>query len=474
MPITFSVPETITVHLGAPDDTSAENVTVPFTDYIKNVASSEIYPTWPENAIRANIYAQVTYALNRIFTQYYPSRGYNFDITNSTQFDQSYVKGRDIFENISRLVDALFNDYIVRQNNIEPIFARYCNGTTTTCPGGLSQWGTVELANQGLGPYDILTTYYGDNINLVENAPVANLPESYPGTPLRLGSSGADVNRIQLNLNRISRNYPAIPKIAYPDGIFGIETENAVRKFQEIFNLTPDGIVGKATWYRIYNLYTTVKRLSELDSEGVSLENVSRQFRTDLSQGDQGSEVRLIQYFLNLLAEFNDFIPSVTIDGIFGPSTVESVRAFQRSMGLPETGIVDRATWDVLYQEYTTTVQGLPPDFRGGGTAVYPGTSLRRGSQGESVRLLQTYLAKIAANNPSIPAVSVTGFFGDETQRAVLAFQQENGIPPRGIVGLITWNAIAEQYQDLALGEEKSPGQYPGYPVAEQPPGGQV
>lgn len=474
MPVTFYVPRTITVHLGAPDDTTAENVTLPFQDYIKNVASSEIYPTWPESAIRANIYAQITFALNRIFTQFYPARGYNFDITNSTAQDQAFVYGRDFFENISQIVDEIFNSYIVRQNNLDPIFARYCDGETSSCPGGLSQWGTVELANQGYGPYEILTYYYGDDINLVTNAPVADVPESYPGTPLQLGSSGADVTRIQLWLNRISRNYPAIPKIAYPDGLFDVDTENAVKEFQRIFNLTPDGIVGNATWYRIYYIFTSVKRLSELDSEGVSVEGVSRQFSTDLSEGDEGGNVRLIQYFLNLIAEFNNFIPTVNIDGIYGPQTVASVTAFQRSQGLPETGVVDQATWDALYSRYTSLVAGLPEDFRGTGAAIYPGTPLRRGISGNNVRQLQTYLSRLADFNSNIPKITPTGSFGPETERAVIAFQREYGLPPRGIVGLSTWNAIAERYNDIILGEDRSTGQYPGYPLSENGQGGQA
>ncbi|MBO5364686.1 MAG: peptidoglycan-binding protein [Clostridia bacterium] len=467
MPVTFFIPENITVHLGAPADSSASNVTVPFAQYIKNVASSEIFPTWPENAIRANIYTQITYALNRIFTEYYRAQGYNFDITNSTQFDQSYVHGRDIFQNISQLVDELFNDYIIREGNLEPIFAQYCNGTTTTCPGGLSQWGTVDLANQGYTPFEILQYYYGDDIGLRFDAPIADVTQSYPGTPLQLGSSGAAVASLQLFLNRISRNYPAIPKIPYTDGFFDVPTEDAVREFQRIFNLTVDGIVGKATWYKIYFLFTTVKRLSELDSEGIQLDVVSRQYRTDLREGDQGENVRLIQYFLSIIAEFNDFIPAPNIDGIYGPNTANAVSAFQESAGLPQTGVIDQSTWDALYSRYASVIAGLPPDYRGGGVPVFPGTALRRGMTGNNVRQLQTFLSKIADFNSSIPKVAITGNFGAETQNAVLAFQREYGLPPRGVVGLSTWNAIAELYNDLVLGEERSPGQYPGTPLAE-------
>ena len=180
------IPEYITVHLGLPDQ-PAENIRVRFIDYIKNVASSEIYPNWPESAIRANILAQISYALNRIYTEYYRSKGYDFDITSTTQFDQKFIPNRDVFENISQIVDDIFNNYVIKRGTVQPYFTQYCNGTTSTCDG-LSQWGTVDLAKQGLVPYEILQRYYGDDIDIVTNAPVANIPESYPGVPLRLGS----------------------------------------------------------------------------------------------------------------------------------------------------------------------------------------------------------------------------------------------------------------------------------------------
>ena len=181
------IPETVTVHLGPPGS-DAPNVTVPFTDYIKNVASSEIYPTWPDAALRANILAQISFTLNRIYTEYYRSRGYPFDITNSTAYDQSFVNGRDIFENISQIVDELFNTYIRRENSIVPLFASYCDGVEVQC-NGLSQWGTVPLAEAGLTPFEILTRYYGGDIRLEQDAPVMGITESYPGTALRLGNS---------------------------------------------------------------------------------------------------------------------------------------------------------------------------------------------------------------------------------------------------------------------------------------------
>ena len=260
------VPEQITVHLGPPN-ADAANVTLPFTDYVKNVASSEIYPTWDESALRANILAIVSFALNRVYTEYYRSRGYSFDITNSTAYDQAFVNGRNTFENIDAIVDDLFNSYIRRQSFVEPLAAKFCNGTTVTCEG-LSQWGSQNLAVQGYNSVQILRTYYGENIEIVANAPIQGLVQSYPGTPIRRGSTGPNVLVIQTSLNRISQNYPAIPKISPVDGIFGSQTENSVRRFQQIFGLTPDGIVGRATWYALVRLYVGVNALSELRSQG--------------------------------------------------------------------------------------------------------------------------------------------------------------------------------------------------------------
>ncbi|MEG2582967.1 MAG: peptidoglycan-binding protein [Oscillospiraceae bacterium] len=463
----FKVPKNIVVHLGVPSDTNAPNVTVPFPSYIKNVASSEIYPTWPENAIRANIYAQISYTLNRIFTEFYRSRGYNFDITNSTQYDQSFVKNRDIFENIGQIVDDIFNDYIVREGNLEPLFTQYCNGTTTKCPGGMSQWGSVDLANAGYTPYKILEYYYGDNISLVTNAPVTDIRETYPGTPLKLGDASRDIKRFQMMLNTISRNYPSIPKIANPDGLFDVETENAVREFQRIFSLTVDGIVGKGTWYKIIFVFNSVMRLSELDSQGINLQDINRQFSTTLEKGARGNSVEVIQLYLNFISEFNDFIPPLKNDGIYGDATENSVKSFQKAYGLPITGAVDNETWDKLYSVYVSTLAGLPADYEPNGAFPYPGKVLRLGMSGEDVKALQTYLALISETYPVIPKITPTGYFGTETQNAVIAFQKEFGLLPRGVVGIQTWTEIANLYVALRNGDEKSFGQYPGYELSE-------
>ena len=367
------VPKNITVHLGAPN-ANAENVTVPFVDYVKNVASSEIYPTWEPAALRANILAIVSFALNRVYTEFYRSRGYPFDITSSTAYDQYFVKGRSYFENVSRIVDELFNDYLRRPGFVEPLAAKFCNGTTVTC-AGLSQWGSQELAQQGQNSTQILRNYYGD-VEIVPDAPIRGNQQSYPGTPLRQGSRGPFVTVIQTELNRISRNYPAIPKIPNVDGIFGLKTEAAVRKFQEIFDLTVDGVVGKATWYALVRLYTAVLSLSELRSQGQQFYAVNWAYPQGLQQGARGDKVRHLQYMLSVLSEFIPQIPELTQDGIFGPNTRNAVIAAQSWLGLPQTGVVDEATWDEIYDQFAGIEnRTLRSDVTFPGT---PGTTLRQ------------------------------------------------------------------------------------------------
>lgn len=349
-PVTPYVPQRITVHLGSPGSNAA-NVTVPFSDYVKNVASSEIYPTWDDSALRANILAIVSYALNRVYTEFYRSRGYDFDITSSTAYDQAFVNGRSYFENVSELVDELFNDYLRRPGFVEPLAAKFCNGTTVTCEG-LSQWGSQNLAQQGYNSDQILRSYYG-NVETVINAPIRGITSSYPGTPLRRGSTGPNVVVLQVALNRISQNYPAIPKIPSADGIFGSRTEAAVIAFQQIFGLTADGIVGPGTWYAIVRLYTAVTELSELRSQGQQFYNINWSPPGGLEVGDSGEKVRLLQYMLSVLSAHISSIPPVTVDGIYGSATQAAVLAAQRRFGLPETGTVGTQTWDEIYDQYS-------------------------------------------------------------------------------------------------------------------------
>ena len=349
-PVTPYVPQQITVHLGPPSS-NVPNVTVPFIDYVKNVASSEIYPTWDESALRANILAITSFALNRVYTEFYRSRGYDFDITNSTAYDQAFVNGRAYFESISRIADELFNDYLRRPSFIEPLAAKFCNGTTVTCDG-LSQWGSQNLAQQGYTADQIIRSYYG-NVETVTNAPIRGITSSYPGTPLRRGSTGPNVVVIQTSINRIAQNYPAIPKIPAVDGVFGNKTEASVVAFQEIFGLTPDGIVGPGTWYELVRLYTAVTRLAELRSQGQQFNSINWSPPNGLSIGDTGDKVKLLQYMLSVLSSHIPSIPPVSIDGIYGTETRAAVLAAQLRFGLPETGTVGQQTWNEIYDQYS-------------------------------------------------------------------------------------------------------------------------
>lgn len=460
--VTPYVPSFITVHLGPPAS-NAENVTVSFSDYIKNVASSEIFPTWEESAIVANVYAQVSFALNRIYLEFYPSQGYNFNITNSTAVDQSFHKGRNIFDNISRAVDELFNDYIRRPGFVEPLAAKYCNGTTTTCDG-LSQWGSQALAEQGYNSVEILRNYYGDNIELVQDAPVMGVRASYPGAPLRLGSTGPDVLVIQSSLNRISQNYPAIPKINPANSIFDENTENAVRKFQSIFNLTQDGIVGKSTWYKLVTLYVGINKLGELESEGQRFFGLPLEYPDAISEGNQGEKVFTLQYMLSLLAEFYQNLPFLEITGKFEEATKNAVVTFQNNNGLPQTGVVDDVTWNAIYRDFIGVVdtvflanqQNMIP------ASPFPGVTLKEGSTGESVTELQQYLNAISLTITSITPMPVTGTFDAATTRAVRQYQEAYGLPVTGEVDQAVWNSIINSYKDVISAVTTSPRQYPG------------
>lgn len=438
------IPETVTVHLGRPD-APAENVTVPFAEYIKNVASSEIYPTWPENAIRANVLAQISYTLNRIYTEYYRARGYDFDITSTTQFDHAFVADREIFENVGQIVDETFNNYIVRRGNIEPFFAQFCDGVRTRC-NGLSQWGSVDLAQSGLDAFQILQYYYGNDIELVTNAPVGENIPSYPGVPLSRGTFGEDVLTIKRQLNRIGRNYPAIPQITDMNSGFDAETEDAVRAFQNIFNLTPDGVVGKATWYKIKEVYGGVKRLSELTSEGLTLSEAERRFPEDLRIGDSGPSIRVLQYYLAFLGYFFPELPPIAITGFFNEETRDAVYTFQRLYGLPVTGIVNRETWNRIQELYNSAVSDLPISYQTVLGAPYPGRFLERGDTGEAVTLIQQNLNRIAASDPAIPPVAVTGVYDEATENAVRALQRQSGFEENGIIGPVLWSDILTRF----------------------------
>ncbi len=282
------VPEFITVHQGSPNDNTAPNYTVDYKNYIKNVASCEIYSTWPESTIRANIFCIISFTLNRIYTEWYRGKGKNFDITSSTAYDHAFNYGRNIYDSISAVVDDIFSTYIRRYGRKQPLLTQYCDGKNVTCPQWLSQWGSKYLGDQGKVPYDILTYYYGNDIELTTAEQVKGSPISYPGYDLDIGSSGEPVKMVQEFLNRIAQNYPLIPKVAV-DGIYGNSTAEQVRVFQGIFNLPKTGIVDYATWYRISDVYVGVSKIAELRSSNVFYPPESR-------SGYRGIEVPHFRY----------------------------------------------------------------------------------------------------------------------------------------------------------------------------------
>lgn len=434
------IPSSIIVHLGAPNDGSAQNVTVPFTDYIKNVASSEIFPTWDDEAIKANIYAQISLALNRIYTEWYPSRGYPFQITNSTQYDQAYVDGRNIYDNISKTVDEIFNMFLRRGGNYEPFFAQYCDGIRTTC-NGMSQWGSQRLAERGYNAIGILRNYYGDTVEIVSTDNIRDAPVSYPGVPLSLGSVGQDVLEMQIQLDRIREDYPLIPEITRLNGRFGSETDSAVRTFQDIFDLNVDGIVGKATWYKISAIYSAVTRLGEIRSEGTGTFIPETPPDEILSIGSSGDNVRFAQFILEYLSFFYRSIPTPVVDGYFGSGTEDAVKGFQRTFGLSADGVVGPATWQTLYSvstEINTEVMEENEEQK------YPGSPLSLGDTGRGVELMKIYYNRIASYYGELAQVAVNDVYDAEFENAIREFQEKYNLDPDGVIGALTWTRIVE------------------------------
>ena len=453
------IPKNITVHLGKPA-ASARNVTVSFRRYIANVASSEVYPTWPESALRANIHCQISLALNRIYTEWYPSRGYSFNITNSTSYDQYYVHGRTVFDVMVRLTDDIFNTYLRKTGTVNPYYSEYCDGKSVTCPG-LKQWGTVTLAKQGKTPLQILKYYYGSNIEIVRTNNIQAIPQSYPGSPLRQGDSGTAVFTLQRQLNRIAKDYPFFGKLTV-DGVFGPRMASTVKTFQRQFNLTADGVVGRQTWYKISYIYVSVKDLAELTSEGETSSGTLSDGSwggTALRTGSTGSAVEQVQFWLNTLAQYESAIPSLAVDGRYGAATASAVRAFQRRYGLTVDGMVGRETWNAIYNEF----RSIQSD--NGTPNAYPGTALREGASGQNVRLVQFWLKIAHTVYSRLNDLTVDGRFGAATTAAVKRFQTYFGLTSDGVVGRTTWNKLYEVYNDIAnklLSSSLRPGEYPG------------
>ena len=459
------VPETITVHLGAPGE-SARNVVVPFAQYIKNVASHEIYPTWPESAIRANILAQISYALNRVYTEYYRARGYDFDITSTTRYDQAYVEDGDIFENISRIVDDIFNNYIVRQGSVEPLFAQFCDGVRTRC-GGLSQWGSVDLAEEGMTPYEILQYYYAvvDLLDLVPcglaHDAVLRQIEDLLKDPHRLlhvlVKDEAVVQRrdggvvlpdaVELPLQGLH----VVAGVAPPQGpprIGGhVPAHRGIHHQIDVSAVVVlQDLVGcHALLCQIYN---GVKQLSELSSEGLTIPEVQRRYAEDLRLGDSGIDVRTVRFYLAFLGYFLPELPMISLSDDFDQELLDAVYTFQRVYGLPVDGVVGRETWNALQTAYQKVLAELPEDYRQFAGEVYPGRFLVRGDRGEQVALMQERLNQISREDETLPSLVVDGIFGPATQQAVLTLQRQLGFDPTGAVGPVLWAQIITQGEE--------------------------
>ena len=450
------IPKKITVHLGKPS-ANVSNVTVGFQEYIANVASSEIYPTWPEQAIRANILAQISLALNRIWTEWYPSRGYAFNITGSPGYDQAYVAGRTVFAVMERITAELFNTYVRRSGDQEPYYTEYCDGKLVTCPG-MKQWGTVDRANEGKSALEILRYYYGSRVQLVTSNNIAAIPSSWPGVTLKRGSTGTSVRILQRQLSRIAKDYPSFGKPEVT-GTFDAATEQCVENFQKQFSLTADGLVGKATWYKVSYIYVSVKDLAELTSEGetaTGTESSGSWPGVVLRRGSGGSEVEQVQFWLSELAQFNSALPDLTVDGSFGAATEKAVKIFQQEQGLTADGVVGQSTWNALYAAWVSMQSDL------GGTA-WPGVVLRRGDTGMDVRLVQYWLRLAAENYAALSSISVDGNFGAATQRAITGFQTLFGLTADGLVGRATWNKLNEVALAVAnqiVEPDVAPGQF--------------
>lgn len=370
---------------------------------------------------------------------------------------------------MERITDDIFNTYVRRTGTVEPYYTEYCDGKTVTCKG-MKQWGTVDRANAGMNALQILRYYYGNNIEIVRTTNIQSIPESYPGSPVRRGDSGKYVRIIQRQLTRIAKDYPFFGKPGV-DGVFGEATENVVKAFQKQFNLTRDGVVGRSTWYKISYIYASVKDLAELTSEGEKPDgsqdtiNGSGYPGSPLRVGATGNSVEQLQFWLQQLGEFDPALPNLSVDGTFGSGTEAAVRAFQKKYGLLEDGVVGRATWDAVYLQY----QSLQNDINNSSNG-YPGSPLRNGSRGDSVRKIQFWLRIVASNYSSITAPTVDGVFGAGTEASVRAFQREFGLTADGVVGSATWQKMYEIYGDVTnqlLAPNQRPGTYPGSPLRQ-------
>ena len=462
------IPNFVTVHLGRAEN-QAPNVRVPFIDYVKNVASHEIFDTWPEQTLIANIYCIVSLTLNRVFTEFYRKRGLNFDITATTHMDQKYTHHGTIGGRISAVVDRIFNNYLAIVGHLEPFLSLYNDGVVANFPGRLSQWGSMfDARDRGMNAWQIIRKYYPQNLELRQCNHFSGPLESWPGSPLSQGSQGEAVRTMQRYLNRILGRYTNTI-ISPTDGIFGPSTRNSVLLFQQIYNLPHTGVVDRATWYQIGRIYGIEKALWEMNSEGIRIGIGRTPPTVTIREGATGARVTELQFLLDFIGMYYDEIPFVAETSRFDRLTTDAVRAFQRLFGLTADGAVGPATWRKLYEVYwgiidnAPTQPPIPAPEDPPNMPPYPGTVLRVGSSGESVRLVQQALNRLSTAVPGIPQLAEDGDFGAQTRDAVIAFQRIFGLTIDGTVGPVTWNRLMREYLNLQP-EGPTPPEIPPYP----------
>ncbi len=461
------IPEFIIVHIGCPGD-DGEVLAVPFIDYIKNVSCSSVYPTWSREAICANVHSIISFTLNRIYTDWYKSKGYGFDITSSSEDDQMYVKGRNLFRNVCDIVDEIFYTCI-RVNGFSQPFLAKCYNFSNCSGRSLSRWGSFDLAEDGFGALDILKKYYGDNIELVNVDDVGGIINRNPQRNLSVGSVGDDVRFIQKALNTIAKQYVGISKILNEDGIFGENTRRAVRDFQRIFNLDADGIVGVKTWNKISLLYALIKKI--FDNSNNIEEIIRNAFPMEL--GSKGEDVKNIQKSLNFIFKKYGSFDKLDEDGYFGEKTRDAVKEFQKRFGLVVDGIVGKDTIDrIKYveknindlsmfvpnvsddnEEFIEDIKQLKDDFRLILSLEEIEIPMKFGDQGENVKSLQRELNNLSKYYGFLEKLDEDGIFGPKTKETILKFQKRFGLNVDGIFGeeslkkLVSLNKALEELQ---------------------------
>ena len=454
----ITIPEFITIHIGEPSE-CGEILTIPFIDYIKNVSCCCVYPTWREEALRANIYAITSFALNRIYTNWYKSRGYGFEITNSRKYDQMYVKGRTLFRNVCDIVDEIFDSCIKVEGFNQPFLAKCENlSKEDRC---LSRWGSLDLAEDGLDALEILKKYYGDNIKVENVTSIEGIRRPYPGKPLSFDSVGDDVKFIQRSLNIIGKKYTGIDKILQEDGIYGENTEKAVKNFQSIFNLKRDGIVGPNTWKKIYLVYSLIKKIFGSDNDIEDTEQDS----LPLKLGSRGELVKTVQEDLNYVLSKYNFYKELKVDGIYGPKTKKAVIYFQEIFRLIPDGIVGKETLDRLEYvkknlkklDYVFSNKALINDEK---SQIESEEDTRRvsisfGDVGDDVRQLQKELNNLGKLYDFLEPLKEDGIFGENTKRVLEKFQEKFGLPVTGVFDgenlrkLMSIKKAANELEDL-------------------------